>query len=264
MMRIVFMGTPDFAVPVLSKLIRSDYDLVAVVTQPDRPKGRGRKLCFSPVKEKALEMGLKVLQPARVKEEAFVQVLQELQPELIVVAAFGQILPAEVLNIPVYGCLNVHASLLPSYRGAASIQRAIMAGEEKTGITIMLMDQGLDTGDILTQAEVEISLDCNFGQLHEHLALVGADLLIKTIPLWIRGEISPQAQVGMKSNYAAPLKKEDEKICWTNSVQKIYNQIRGLTPYPGAYTLWQGKPLKIKESMIYDRQDQEAEPGTVL
>jgi methionyl-tRNA formyltransferase len=264
MMRIVFMGTPDFAVPVLVKLGQAGYDLAAVVTQPDRPRGRGHKVSFSPVKEKALEMGLKVLQPARVKDKSFIKTLQELQPELIVVAAFGQILPAEVLNIPVYGCLNVHASLLPRYRGAAPLQRAMMAGEKKTGVTIMLMDQGLDTGDILTQAEVEIPYNFNCGQLHDRLARSGAELLIKTLPLWQKGEISPQSQTGMESNYAAPLKKEDEKIDWANSAAVLYNQIRGLTPFPGAYTVFQGKPLKISESELYAFTGQPAVPGTVL
>ena len=205
-MRIVFMGTPDFAVAVLEKLKQTGYDVVAVITQPDRPRGRGQKVTFSPVKKKALEMGLDVLQPARVRDEDFIKVLQGLKPDLLVVAAYGQILPREVLNIPKFGCLNVHASLLPHYRGAAPVQRAIMDGQKKTGVTIMLMNEGLDTGDILAQEEVEIPLDMDFGQLYDLLAKVGADLLIKTIPLWQAGS-SLQPQAEMEASYAALLKK---------------------------------------------------------
>jgi len=263
-MRIVFMGTPDFAVPVLEKLKQTGYDLVAVITQPDRPSGRGQKVTFSPVKKKALEMGIDILQPSRLKDEDLIKVLQGLKPELFVVAAFGQILPREVLNIPKFGCLNVHASLLPHYRGAAPIQRAIMDGQKKTGVTIMLMNEGLDTGDILTYEAVKIPTDMNFGQLHDLLAIVGADLLSKTIPLWQAGEILPQSQSGMETNYAALLKKEDEKIHWTNPVEMIYNQIRGLSPNPGAYIVFKGNSLKIKEGAIYTREGSQASVGKVL
>jgi methionyl-tRNA formyltransferase len=258
------MGTPDFAVPILAGLAQTNNDLVAVVTQPDRPRGRGRKVSFSSVKEKALEMGLNVLQPCRIKEEGFIKTLQSLQPDLIVVAAFGQILPEKILKMPTYGCLNVHASLLPHYRGAAPIQRAIMAGEKKTGITIMLMDQGLDTGDILTQADVEIPVDFTFGQLHDRLAVIGAELLVKTIPLWQAGDITSHSQRDKESSYAFPIKKDDEKINWVNSAEVIYNQIRGLTPKPGTYTIFRKKPLKIKKSEIYVDTGQQAVPGTVL
>lgn len=263
-MRIVFMGTPVFAVPVLEKLKQSGYDLVAVVTQPDRPSGRGHRVVFSPVKEKALALGLKVLQPSHVKDEEFIETLQGLQPELLVVAAFGQILPEKVLKIPPYGCLNIHASLLPYYRGAAPIQRAIMAGEKKTGVTIMLMDEGLDTGDILAQEEVAIPIDLTYGQLHEQLALDGAELLIKTIPLWIKGQIPVQSQSGMDSNYAHPIKKEDEKIIWTKPAEEIYHQIRGLAPYPSAYTIFKDKHLKIIETEIYSLVSQQESAGIVL
>jgi len=263
MMRIVFMGTPDFAVPILEVLKQSGYDLVAVVTQPDRPSGRGHKVQISSVKEKALELGLQVVQPQKVKDEQFIKVLQDLQPELIVVAAYGQILPEEILRMPLYGCLNVHASLLPYYRGAAPIQRAIMEGAKKTGVSIMLMDKGLDTGDILTQEEIPIPIELNFGQLHDQLAFVGSQLLSKTIPLWIEGKIAPRSQSGLSSNYAYPLKKEDEKIDWTNSAEVIYNQIRGLTPAPGAYTIFKGNSLKIKEAEIYAWEGKQNPEGTV-
>jgi len=258
------MGTPEFAVPVLEKLKQTGNELVAVITQPDRPSGRGQKVTFCPVKKKALERGLDILQPSRVKDMDFILTLKRLKPELFVVAAFGQILPREVLNIPQFGCLNVHASLLPKYRGAAPIQRAIMDGQKKTGVTIMLMNEGLDTGDILTQEEVEIPIDMDFGQLHDSLAIVGADLLIKTIPLWQGGELSPQSQAGMETNYAAILKKEDEKIDWTNHVEMIYNQTRGLSPKPGAYTVFKGLSLKIKESQIYTEEGLQGSVGKVL
>lgn len=251
MIRIVFMGTPEFAVPVLEKLSQTDkIDIVAVVTQPDRPRGRGKQLTFSPVKEKALALGLQVLQPVRVREEGFLQQLQGLSPDLIIVAAFGQILPQEILTLPPHGCLNVHASLLPAYRGAAPIQRAILQGEEKTGISIMLMEQGLDTGDVLAQEEVPIPFTMNYGELHDTLAQVGADLLARTIPRWLAGLIEPVPQEKIterKPSYASPLKRDDEIISWANPAEMIYNQIRGLAPVPGAYTIFQGKPLKIRE-----------------
>lgn len=263
-MRIVFMGTPEFAVPVLEKIYDAGYNISAVVTQPDRPRGRGCKLAYSPVKEKALEIGLNVMQPQRVKDEEFIRTLQEIKPDLIIVAAFGQILPEEVLKIPAFGCLNVHASLLPLYRGAAPIQRAIMQGEIMTGITIMLMDKGLDTGDMLAKEEVKITADMNYGQLHDSLSLVGAELLLKTIPLWKDGKINALSQAGLESSYAAPLKKEDEIISWRNSASVIYNQIRALNPFPGAFTTFQDKPLKIRACEPYNTSHQGAEPGTVL
>lgn len=255
MTRIVFMGTPEFAVTTLEKLCASsDLNVVAVVTQPDRPKGRGRQLHFSAVKEKALALGLTVLQPERVKEEAFLQQLRELRPDLIIVAAFGQILPEQILQLPSYGCLNVHASLLPAYRGAAPIQRVLLAGEEKTGISIMLMDKGLDTGDVLAQEEVAVSREINYGQLHDLLAKIGAELLSRTIPAWLAGAIKPvpqQSITAREPSYASPLRREDEIISWANPAEMIYNQIRGLAPWPGAYTVFQDKPLKLWDSGIY-------------
>lgn len=254
MIRIVFMGTPEFAVPVLEKLSQTDnMEIAAVVTQPDRPRGRGKQLTFSPVKEKGLALGLQVLQPVRVREEGFLKQLQELKPDLIIVAAFGQILPQEILTLPPHGCLNVHASLLPSYRGAAPIQRAILQGEEKTGISIMLMEQGLDTGDVLAEEEVPIPFTMNYGELHDTLAQVGAELLAKTIPRWLSGLIEPVPQEKIserKPSYASPLRRDDEIISWANPAEMIYNQIRGLAPVPGAYTIFQGKPLKIRESEL--------------
>lgn len=263
-MRIVFMGTPDFAVPVLEKIYDAGYTISAVVTQPDRPRGRGCKLTFSSVKEKALELGLNVMQPRRVKDEEFIHTLQEIKPDLLIVAAFGQILPEEVLKTPVYGCLNVHASLLPLYRGAAPIQRAIMQGEKISGVTIMLMDKGLDTGDMLAKEKIKITADMNYGMLHDSLSLVGAELLLKTIPLWKDGKIKAISQMGMASSYASPLKKEDEIIYWRNSASVIYNQIRALDPCPGAATTFQDKPLKIRACEQYNTVHQGAEPGTVL
>lgn len=263
-MRIIFMGTPDFAVPILEKIYDAGYNIVTVVTQPDRPKGRGRKLSFSPVKKKALALGINVLQPLRLKDKDFINTLQELKPDLIIVAAFGQILPETVLKNPSYGCLNVHASLLPLYRGAAPIQRAIMQDEKMTGVTIMLMDKGLDTGDMLVKEEIEITDDMNYGQLHDRLSLLGAELLLKTIPLWKEGKIKALSQAGLESSYATPLKKEDEIICWANPARVIYNQIRALDPWPGACTLFKDQPLKIRASELYHTSHEGAEPGTVL
>ncbi|MDD2401242.1 MAG: methionyl-tRNA formyltransferase [Clostridia bacterium] len=262
-MRIIFMGTPEFAVPVMEGLYNTGYDIEFVVTQPDRPKGRGGKLSWSPVKERAIELGLKVMQPLRVKDDDFINLLEEIKPDFIVVAAFGQILPERLLRIPHYGCINVHASLLPYYRGAAPIQRAVMNGEKKTGVTIMLMDKGLDTGDMLAKEEVEIALNDTFGLLHDSLAQVGVESLLKTLPLWIEGKVEPVSQVGMKSSYAYPLKREDELICWDSTARNICNQIRALNPWPGAFTLFQGNNFKIMEAETYDMK-QTNMPGAVL
>lgn len=264
-MRLVFMGTPAFALPSLVKLAQSKHEISAVVTQPDRMRGRGQKVCLTAVKEQALALGLPVLQPQKVREPDFGRQLADLQPELIIVVAFGQILPPEILRLPRYGCLNVHASLLPRYRGAAPLQRAVMAGETKTGVTIMLMNEGLDTGDILRQAEVVLPLTFTGGELHDCLAEKGAALLAATLPLWQAGEIVPRPQKEAMASYAPPLTKEDERIIWSQTAVVLYNQIRALNPYPGAFTLWQGKPLKIRESAIYTgARERDGRPGEVV
>ncbi len=263
-MRIVFMGTPEFAVPSLKALVEAGHEVMAVITQPDRPRGRGQKLSYSPVKETALALGLKIYQPHKIREQEFVGILEALAPELIVVVAFGQILTENILSIPPYGCINVHASLLPAYRGPAPIHWAIMNGEKVTGITTMLMDTGLDTGDILLREEVAISPDMTTGELHDVLARVGAALLVKTIELWRDKEIIPVSQKGMPFSYAPLLKKEHELIHWEKTAETIFNQVRGLEPWPGAYTMYKESVLKIRGAQIYHETEQKAQPGTVL
>ena len=263
-MRIVFMGTPEFAVPSLKALFDSGHEIIGVITQPDRPRGRGQKLSFSPVKEAALALGLNIYQPHKIREQGSVEMLKDLSPELIVVVAFGQILPESILKIPPYGCINVHASLLPAYRGPAPIHWAIMNGEKVTGVTTMLMDTGLDTGDMLLKEEVAISPDMTTGELHDLLAQIGASLLVKTVELWRQKEITPISQKGMAFSYAPLLKKEHELINWGKSAETVANQIRGLEPWPGAYTMYNEGVLKIRGAKVYHQTEQKAQPGTVL
>lgn len=263
-MRIVFMGTPEFAVPSLKALYEAGHEIIAVITQPDRPRGRGQKLSYSPVKEAALALGLNIYQPQKIREQGFVEILKDLSPDLIVVVAFGQILTPNILSMPPYGCINVHASLLPAYRGPAPIHWAIMNGEKVTGITTMLMDTGLDTGDMLLKEEVSIPSDMTTGELHDLLAQVGAGLLVKTIELWRDKKISPVSQRGLAFSYAPLLTKEHELIHWEKSAETIVNQIRGLEPWPGAYTMYKGSILKIRGAQIYHQTEQKAQPGTVL
>ncbi|HBV99544.1 MAG: methionyl-tRNA formyltransferase [Peptococcaceae bacterium BICA1-7] len=245
-MKVVFMGTPDFAVPSLKSLAGAGYD-IEVVTQPDRPRGRGKKLKPSPVKEEALALGLTVHQPQKVREEGFVSLLKSISPDVIAVAAFGQILPAGILNIPPLGCVNVHSSLLPRYRGAAPIQRAIMDGEDRTGITIMKMDQGLDSGDILLQAGIKISGDDSFGTVHDRLAALGAKMLAEVLELLGEGELKGTPQDHDRATYAPIITREDEIIDWEKAVKNIKNRVRALNPWPGARTLLNGRILKIWE-----------------
>jgi len=242
--KVVFMGTPDFAVPSLKSLAHAGFD-IEVVTQPDRPRGRGKKHTAPPVKEEALALGLTVHQPQRVREEGFVSLLESISPDVIAVAAFGQILPAAVLNIPPLGCVNVHSSLLPRYRGAAPIQRAIMDGEEKTGITIMKMDRGLDSGDILLQAGIKISGDDSFGTVHDRLAALGAKMLAEALELLSEGKLSGIPQDHDRATYAPMITREDEIIDWQKGVKDIKNRVRALNPWPGARTLLGGRVLKI-------------------
>lgn len=252
-LRIIFMGTPELAGASLRALLAApEFSVVAVVTQPDQPKGRGLKLQASPVKEIALQHELPVLQPTRAREETFIQQLRELSPDLIAVAAYGQILPASILELPRFGCLNVHTSLLPKYRGAAPIQRAILDGEIETGVTIMKMDAGMDTGAILTQKKTPIAPADNSQILHDRLAQIGAALLVRTIPEYIAGKIQPQPQPVEGVSYAAKIKKQDGEIIWTQSARAIGNRVRALTPWPGAFTHLPAQPqsqlLKIWEA----------------
>jgi methionyl-tRNA formyltransferase len=243
--KIVFMGTPEFAVPSLEILIKHDYPIAAVVTQPDRPKGRGRHMIPSPVKARAQHHRLPVLQPERARNNDFIEYLRICAPDLVVVAAFGQILPREILEIPQKGCVNVHPSLLPKYRGAAPINWAIIRGEEKTGITIMLMDEGMDTGDILAQEETRIAPEETSGELHNRLAEMGAALLLRTTEMILSGAGTRTPQDASLATYAPRLKKEDGLIRWDTEVHHIVNLIRGFSPVPGAYSFLRGKMLKI-------------------
>lgn len=243
-MKVIFMGTPDFAVASLEALLR-EHEVLAVVTQPDRPKGRGKKLAFSPVKEYALAHGLAVLQPERVKAPEFVEELRGYGAELIAVTAFGQILPEEILHMPAYGCINVHGSLLPKYRGAAPMQRAIIDGEKVTGITTMFMAKGMDTGDMLLKTEVEIAPEDNFETLHDKMAAAGAALLLETIAGLESGTVQRVPQKEEDATYAPMIDKETGHIDWGKGGQEIINLMRGLTPGPGAYTLYEGEPLKL-------------------
>ncbi len=239
------MGTPDFSVPVLQTLLKDGYEVVAVVTQPDRPKGRKRVLTPPPVKVEALKHEIPVLQPEKIRlEEEYQQVLAY-EPDLIVTAAFGQILPTPILEAPKYGCINVHASLLPELRGGAPIHYSILQGKPKTGVTIMYMVEKLDAGDILTQVEVPIEERDHVGTLHDKLSAAGAKLLSETIPSLVKGEITPVKQNDGEATFASNIKREQEKIDWARTGEEIYNHIRGLHPWPVAYTTADGQVMKI-------------------
>lgn len=261
-MKIVFMGTPDFAVPSLKKIIET-YGVESVFTQPDKPKGRGKRMAYSPVKEVALEHNIKVFQPIKLKEdEEALEYLKALKPDFIIVVAFGQILTKEVLDIPKYGCINLHASLLPMYRGAAPLNWAIIKGEKKSGNTTMLMDVGLDTGDMLLKDEVEITDNMTAGDLHDLLMDRGAELLINTIEGLYNGSIIPEKQ-SEETFYAKMLNKELGRINWNNSAKDIHNLIRGLNPWPIAHTTYDDKSMKIYESeVLYENSNKE--PGTII
>jgi len=241
--KVLFMGSPNFAIPILEGLL-AHHQVVGVVTQPDRPAGRGLKLHPPPVKELALAHGIPVFQPESLKREEAVAWIKAKEPDVIVVAAFGQILPPAVLRIPPYGCLNVHASLLPRYRGAAPIQAAILNGDLETGITIILMDEGLDTGPILARKAIPISPEDTAGTLEEKLSRLGAELLLETLPLWVEGKIKPLPQEGEPS-YTKPVKKEEGLLDWELSAEILARKVRAFNPWPGAFTFWKGKLLKI-------------------
>lgn len=245
-MRIVFMGTPDFSVGALNALIEAGHEIAAVVTQPDKPKGRNMELQCPPVKEAALKHHLKIYQPERVKKnEEFYRILKEISPDVMVVVAFGQILPKEILTLPRYGCINIHASLLPKYRGAAPIQWAVINGEEKTGVTTMQMDEGLDTGDILETTEIILDKKETGGSLFDKLAKAGAELIVQTLTDLEQGKIIPVKQENSKSNYAGMLNKKLGCIDFSGSAESIERLIRGLNPWPSAYTFLNGKNLKL-------------------
>ena len=264
-MRIVFMGTPDFAVGSLQALCESGkHEILAVVTQPDRPKGRGNKLLQTPVKEYALAQGLTVYQPQKVKTLEFVELLHGLQPELIVVAAFGQFLSKEILELPKYGCINVHASLLPKYRGAAPIQYAIIKGEKESGVTIMQMDIGMDTGAMLDKVVVPIAENTTMGELHDALREQGATLLLEVIDKIATGTAVAEPQDDAQATYATLLDRSMEHIDWSKTAQEVHNLIRGFNPAPSTFTkLPNGKSLKIWGSKMTDKSSAAA-AGTVI
>jgi len=243
-MNLIFMGTPDFAVPSLEMLVK-EHTVLAVITQPDKPKGRGKKMLFSPVKEKALALGLPVLQPAKVRDPEFIEMLGGYEADMIIVVAFGQILPVEILEIPKYGCINVHGSLLPAYRGAAPMQWSVINGEKETGITTMFMAKGLDNGDMLLKEVVPITKEDTFGTIHDKMCLVGADLLKRTIAGLLDGSIQREEQEHEKATYAPMITKETGRIDWNQEGKTILNLIRGLNPSPNAYTTYGDEVVKI-------------------
>lgn len=244
-MRIVFMGTPDFAVPCLQALLDHGYDVCGVFTQPDKPKGRGYTLTPPPVKELALRYNLPVYQPKSMKTGEAADILRSLVPDLAVVVAFGRILPREVLDIPRLGCINVHGSLLPKYRGAAPIQRAVLDGETETGVTTMFLADGVDTGDMIQKAVTPIGEEETSGELFDRLAAMGADLLISTVEALARGKVTREAQDHEQATHAAMIRKEEAEIDWTKSAADIHNLVRGMNPWPSAYTFYHGKRMKI-------------------
>ena len=260
--RTVFMGTPEFALGTLQGLIDFGLDVVAVYTQPDRPKGRGKKLAAPPVKELAQKYEIPVFQPQKLRDPLVVAQLQELKPDLIIVVAYGQILPKSVLDIPVHGCINVHASLLPKYRGAAPINKAIVDGETETGVTTMYMDVGLDTGDMLVKRHLPIGADETAGQLHDRLAQLGREALEETLALICAGKLVAEKQDEALTCYAAMMKKEDGLIVWKQPAATIHNLVRGLDPWPAAYTRLAGEVLKISATSVLAEGG--AAPGTVL
>jgi methionyl-tRNA formyltransferase len=263
-MRIVFMGTPDFAVPSLDALLHSPDDVVGVVTQPDRPKGRGQELALSPVKLVAQRAQIPILQPLKMKDPAFLEALQAWRPDLIAVAAFGRILPKMILDLPPKGCVNVHASLLPKYRGAGPIQWAVINGERETGITTMLMDEGMDTGAILLQEPVPIAADDTAGSLSVKLAAVGGRLLLETLRRLQEGRLTPCPQDSSQASMAPLLKKEDGLLDWSLPATAIVNRVRGLSPWPGAYTYLGADRWIVWKAQALDRSAPAVLPGTIM
>ena len=250
-MRVIFMGTPDFAVNTLQALLDSEHEVAAVFTQPDKPKGRSGKITPPPVKETALAAGVPVYQPVKIRAEENIRILQDLQPDVIVVAAFGQIIPPSILSLPPYGCVNVHASLLPKYRGAAPIQWAVINGEEESGVTTMQMAEGLDTGDILLRKVVPLASDETGGSLFEKLSREGAKLLLETLEGLEEGSITPQPQPEESPTpYARMLTRQMGRIDWSRSAEEIERLVRGLNPWPSAYTYLHGRQLKIWEAFL--------------
>lgn len=260
-MKVVFMGTPDFAVPCLQKLIDNKYDIAAVFTQPDKKTGRKQLLTPPPVKVLAQENSISVYQPASLKNGDAAEIITSINPDIIIVVAYGKILPPSVLSIPKYGCINVHASLLPKYRGAAPIQWAVLNGDSETGVCIMQMDEGLDTGDIISEVKTNIDINETSEQLFDRLSVIGADALVDVLTKIEAGNISPQKQIG-ESSYASMISRDLSPINWNKSAFDIHNQIRGLNSWPGASTVIAGKQVKIHASLLSDMNG--AKPGEII
>ena len=263
-MRVVFMGTPEFALPSLHRLVEDGYDIVAVYTRADQPAGRGRALTPSPVKAAAVGLGLPVFQPSSLRTPEAVEELASLRPDVIVVCAFGQILRQPVLGIPPRGVVNVHPSLLPRHRGATPIQTAILAGDEETGVSIMLMDPGMDTGPILRQRSLAISSRDSAGSLGEKLSRLAADLLGETLPLWVASKIEPQPQDEAQATYSSLIQKEDAAIDWTRPAVGIWRQVRAMNPWPGAFATLDAETIHVWEAWPLPGEGGAGEPGTVL
>lgn len=262
-MRIIFMGTPDFSVGTLDALIEAGHEIALVVTQPDKPKGRGGKMQYTPVKEVAVEHGIPVYQPRRIREPECIEELRKYNADIMVVIAFGQILPKEILEMTPYGCINVHASLLPKYRGAAPIQWAVINGEKVSGVTTMQMNEGLDTGDMILKTEVVLDEKETGGSLHDKLAAAGAKLCVETLKALEEKTATWEAQGESTTEYAKMLDKKMGDIDWNQSAVSIERLIRGLNPWPSAYTDWNGKVMKIWEAEVVEKQTEEV-PGTIV
>lgn len=262
-MKIIFMGTPEFSVGTLEALLAAGHEVVLTVTQPDKAKGRGKEVQFPPVKECAIRHGIPVYQPVRIREEACVEELRKYPADVMVVVAFGQILPKEILEMTPYGCINVHASLLPKYRGAAPIQWSIIQGEAVTGVTTMQMNEGLDTGDMLLKVELSMDAQETGGSLHDKLAEAGAKLCIETLEQLQAGTISPKPQGETPTAYARQLDKKLGNLPWEKTAVELERLIRGLAPWPGTYTNWNGKVMKIWSASVVEEQS-DALPGTIV
>lgn len=262
-MKIVFMGTPHFAVPSLDMLVSHGYEVTAVITQPDKPKGRGNKLMASPVKEYAEKNGIRVLQPAKVKAADSVNQLKDIKPDLLVTVAYGQLLSKEILEVPPYGCINVHGSLLPKYRGAAPIHWAVINGEVETGITTMYTDIGMDTGDMLLKKTVKISENMCVGDLHDKLSILGADVLLETLKELEKGTLRRVPQPNDEASLAPIIKKETGLVDWTKSSMEIHNLVRGTNPWPGAYSYYKGDRIRIWNSSVYNNSKASEKCGEI-
>lgn len=262
-MRILFMGTPEFAVPSLLALHRAGHEICGVWTQPDKPQGRKMRLTPPPVKEAALELGVPVFQPETLKNQSQLTLLQQLQPELIVVVAYGKILPEYILRFPARGCINVHGSLLPKYRGAGPIQWAVIRGEKQTGVTTMYMAKELDAGDMLLKSTLDIGENETAGQVHDRLRELGAQLLLETLERLADGTLQPEPQVDEQATYAPMLNREMAQVDWNRPAREIHNQVRGMNPWPVAQTSWRGDPLKIYETELVGK-NYSGQPGEIL